>query len=870
MRKFKILINLVFAAAFLLAWGMPSYGISIKGKVAGQQGEFLPAALVEVTNVTTGRTLGTTTTLDGSFEITTEPGQFTIKISYLGYEDKILDITANQNTDLGVITLEDSAIGLQEVMVISSFARDRQTPVAISNISAEIITERLGTQEFPEILKLTPSVYATKDGGGYGDSRINLRGFDSDNIGVLINGVPVNDMESGRVYWSNWAGLSDVTSTMQVQRGLGASRLAISSVGGTINIITRSTDAQRRGSVSTALGSDGYSKQTMTLSTGLLESGWAATFSGSRSAGTRYVNGLDYEGWSYFLNVSKQLSKDHTLALTAFGAPQTHNQRYPRQLIQTYREHRDYRRYNPAMGFMNGQLYTASYNYYHKPQVSLNHYWSINDLTTLSTSAYASKSAGGGRRVYGDNANWLRFNSVDGLPYEMTKLTPNGFLDYDAVMAENALSQTGSKAIIANAVNQHDWYGVLSTLNRDFNNLKVTGGVDLRYYKGYHFYEVEDLLGGEYFLDVTASGNSRDVNRPANSLLREGDMISYHDMGEVRWGGLFAQAEYVEDKYSAFLSATLSHTGYRRTDYFIYKTNPDLYPESELENNQSDWFNFNAYSIKGGANYNISDAHNIFINGGYFTRAPFFRYAFIGYTNEFNLGVKHERVQSAELGYGYRSRFFSGNLTLYRTNWLDKALTRSIGTVLANLTGLNALHQGVEIDVVANPLPKLSVKGMASVGDWKWTDDVIADIYNEQQEYIGTFEVFSEGLMRGNSAQTTAGLSFDWEALPRVFLGLDFTHFDRLYADFNVENRTVETQRGTQAWQMPSYQVFDLNARYNFRIADLNASLVGNVNNLFDTAYIADATDGASYDYDTATVYYGFGRTWSLSFKLRF
>ncbi len=868
MRKKHFLTTLLFFAVIFLASGIQAFGVSIKGKVASPEGEFLPAALVEVQNVATGRMLGTTTSLDGSFQMNVEPGEYTIKISFLGYEDKTLTVTVRQETDLGVITLEDSAIGLQEVMVISSFARDRQTPVAISNISAEIITARLGTQEFPEILKLTPSVYATKDGGGYGDSRINLRGFDSNNIGVLINGVPVNDMENGRVYWSNWAGLSDVTSTMQVQRGLGASRLAISSVGGTINIITRSTDAQRRGSVSTALGSDGYSKQTMTLSTGLLDNGWAATFSGSRSVGTRYVEGLDYEGWSYFLNVSKQVSKDHTLALTAFGAPQVHNQRYPRQLIQTYRDHRDGRRYNPSMGYMNGQLYTASYNFYHKPQVSLNHYWSISEKTTLSTSAYASKSAGGGRRIYGDNANWLRQNSVDGLPYEMTKLTPNGYLDFDAVMAENAASEVGSKAIVANAVNQHDWYGMLSTLNRDFNNLQITGGLDLRYYKGYHYYEIDDLLGGEYYLDVTANGNSRNINRAANTLLREGDKISYHDLGEVRWAGLFAQAEYVTDQYSAFLSATASHTGYRRTDYFIYRTNPELH--TDLQDNRSDWFDFNAYSIKGGANYNISDAHHVFLNGGFFTRAPYFRYAFIGYTNEFNLGVKHERVLSGELGYGYRSRFFSGNLTLYRTNWMDKALTRTMGQVLANLTGLDALHQGVEIDFVTNPLPKLTLKGMFSLGDWVWTDDVIADMYNEQQEYIGTFEVYAGDLMVGNSAQTTAGLSLDWEALPRVFLGLDFTHFDRLYADFNVENRTVAAQKGMQAWQMPSYQVFDLNARYNFRVGDFNASLVANVNNLFDTVYIADATDGASFDYNTATVYYGFGRTWSLSLRLRF
>lgn len=866
--KSKFLIHIIIAGGLLCLFAAELTAGTIRGRVTDTGGETLPSALVQAVQEGTGRSFGTTTTLNGTFSLELEPGNYELRISYLGFVERVLSISVPRDQNLGTIELSSETIGLEEVLVVSSFARDRQTPVAVSNISAAIITERLGTQEFPEILKLTPSVYATKDGGGYGDSRINLRGFDSNNIGVLINGVPVNDMENGRVYWSNWAGLSNVTSTMQVQRGLGASRLAISSVGGTINIITRSTDVQRHGSFSSAIGSDGFARQNLTLSTGLLDNGWAATFSGGRDVGTRYIEGLDYEGWSYFLNVSKQVNPNHTLALTAFGAPQTHNQRFPRQMIQTYRDHPDGRRYNPAMGYKNGQLYTASFNFYHKPQISLSHYWSVSPETTLSTSAYVSISSGGGRRIAGDNSNWLRYNTTTGLPFEMTKLTPNGYLDFDAVMAENARSEVGSTAIVSNAINQHDWYGVLSTLSRDIDNLEITGGLDLRYYRGYHFQQIEDLLGGEYYLDVTAGGNSRNVNRAPNTLLRRGDKISYHDLGEVRWAGIFSQAEYVTDDYSAFLSATLSHTGYRRTDYFIYRTNPELH--SDLQNNVTDWVTFNAYSFKGGANYNISDEHNVFMNAGYFTRAPFFRFAFIGFTNEVNIGVKHERVSSLEVGYGYRSRFLSGNLTIYRTNWLDKALTRSIGPVMANLTGLNALHQGIELDFISNPVPKMTFKGMFSIGDWQWTDDVIADIYDENQQYIGTYEVFAGNLMVGNSAQTTAGFSLDYEVLPRLTLGLDFTHFDRLYANFNVENRTVPEERGLQAWQMPSYQVFDLSARYSFRIGDLNASIFANVNNLFDTEYIADATDGASFDYDTAIVFFGFGRTWSMNFRLRF
>lgn len=169
---------------------------------------------------------------------------------------------------------------LTEVVVKSGvvdIAKDRKTPVAVSTIKAAEIQEKLGTQEFPEILVNTPSVYVTKQGGGFGDSRINIRGFDQRNVAVMINGVPVNDMENGAVYWSNWAGLSDVTSSMQVQRGLGSSKLAISSVGGTINVLTRSSDMKEGGTFTSSFGNANYLKLQGSYNTGLLKNGFSAS-----------------------------------------------------------------------------------------------------------------------------------------------------------------------------------------------------------------------------------------------------------------------------------------------------------------------------------------------------------------------------------------------------------------------------------------------------------------------------------------------------------------------------------------------------------------------------------------------------------------
>ena len=847
LKTFATLLFVVTANLLSLAQG------TVKGIVIDAINQ---EPLIGATIVVEGTTTGVSSLLDGSFSLSVPSGKHTVIVSFIGFSEKKIEVDGKGDINLGKIELQSETVDLEEIMIVSSFVRDRQTPVAVSTIKAEVIIEKLGTQEFPEVLKSTPSVYSTAAGGGYGDGRINLRGFDSNNIGVLINGVPVNDMESGKVYWSNWAGLSDVTQSMQVQRGLGASRLALSSVGGTINIVTRSTDAKKGGSVFYGVGNDGYQKVALTLSTGLLDNGWAITASGSKTVGDGYIMGGNFDAWSYFFNISKKINSNHTLSLTAFGAPQWHNQRYTRQLIQTYRTNKDGIRYNPDMGYKNGEVYTTSYNYYHKPQISLNHNWSIAPTTTLSTSAYISLSKGGGRRVYGSQAAWLWYDRYTELPDETTKLTPDGYLDLDAVMQANKESLTGSQAIIANAVNSHDWYGMLSTLIHDIDNLKLTGGLDLRYYKGYHLYEIDDLLGGEYFL------NTSNINRPDNTLLYEGDIVNYHNLGEVGWAGLFAQAEYVTPIYSAFVSTSISETAYRRTDFFNYLDEDPM--------QQTGWKGFTAYSIKGGANYNISDAHNVFVNSGYFTRAPYMRYVYLNNLNELNDGVKHERVFSVEFGYGYRSRILSANLSLYRTNWLDKALTRSVADITANITGLNALHQGVELDFVYKPIEELDVRGMLSVGDWVWTDDVVADLFDNEQQLIATAEVFAGGLHVGDAAQTTAAIGFDYEMLPRFKVGMDFNHYDRLYSFFDVENRGDIKQKGIDAWELPSYQLLDLSLRYDFKIGTQKASIFGKVNNILDTEVIRDATDGTTHDYKTALVYFGTGRTWSISLRVKF
>lgn len=820
--------------------------------------------LIGATVMVEGTTHGCVANVNGEFSLqVNKKGNVILLFRFVGYESLTKTVNLNKNQKLGEIRMTESSVGLDEVMVSASYVTaDRSTPIAYSSIEPEALETKLGNKEFPSVLKSTPSIYTTDNGGGYGDSRVTLRGFDTDNIGVLINGVPVNGMENGKVYWSNWAGLSDVTKYMQVQRGLGASKLGLSSVGGTINIITQTTDAQMGGSVYYGIGNDGYEKMAFSASTGLLKNGWAISLSGSRTEGNGYFKGGEFLGWNYFVNVSKKINDAHRLSFTAFGAPQKHNQRGNKALIEDYRKHRDGIRMNTSYGYINGQVVPTGYGYneYHKPQISLNHFWNINDHSNLSTAVYFSKSTGGGKRVYGTDKNRLQYDYSTGRPFAETSLTPEGLIDYETVMCDNAASVNGSSVVFTMETNAHDWYGVLSTYTNNLSeSICLTAGLDGRYYKGYHYAEISDLLGGEYFID-----NNIKYREP-NRQLFVGDKVNYHNIGNVMWLGGFAQVEVTEALYSAFLSASVSDQSYRRKDegkYGAFSSNKK-FPVT------TSWQHFVPVSVKAGFNYKIGGFQNVFVNAGYVTKAPLMNNIFINNSNEVQKDAKYEKIVTAEIGYGLRIERFNLNLNGYYTKWMDKSVTKRIGDETATIPNIDAIHMGIELEASYKPCSTLDFKAMFSLGDWKWGDDVKFDLYNNQQELIGSFNAYIKDLHVGNAAQTTASLMGTWEPLPKFRIGVEWNYFGRNYADFDPTLRNNASDR-SDAWKMPEYSTLDANVSYKFKIGKVGAKFYCNANNILNKEYIADAKDGANHLAKTALVYFGNGITWSTGLKITF
>ena len=360
--------------------------------------------------------IGGVTDISGKFKIINlSEGEYSLTISYVGYIDKELKINIKRGiNNINTIRLKTSNLDLKELEVIADIVKERVTPVAATTISAKYIEENLGNQEFPEILRNTPSVYVTKEGGGFGDSRINVRGFEQNNIAVMVNGVPVNDMESGWVYWSNWSGLADVTNKMQIQRGLGASKLAIPAVGGTINILTNAAEFKKGGNVSSSIGNDGYTKYVASLSSGLSENGFAATMQLTYNKGNGYIQGTDFKSYSYFLSSTYNINKKHRVSATIIGAPQVHNRRtihnfYDSVSLATFRCPENDSlddlskgiKFNPGWGMLNGEVFSWRKNFYHKPKAFINHYWNFSEYTKLKTAAYFSLGNGGGTSARG-------------------------------------------------------------------------------------------------------------------------------------------------------------------------------------------------------------------------------------------------------------------------------------------------------------------------------------------------------------------------------------------------------------------------------------------------------------------------------------
>ena len=864
MKKMLQKLTLVALFAFITV-GLFAQG-TVKGKI---KDDMTGEPLIGATVVLDGTSTGATTDMDGIFTLDVPSGTQKIIISYVGYENVVMDVNISngETTELGKILLQGKAIGMAGLEIIADRAKERETPVAISNVSKQQLEEKLGSRDLPMVMNTTPSVYATPQGGGAGDARINVRGFNQRNVAIMINGVPVNDMENGWVYWSNWDGVADATSSIQMQRGLSAINLATPSVGGTMNILTAPAEHKLGGSAKFEVGSGSFFKTTLSGNTGLINDKFAVSASVVKKNGQGVIDKTWTDAWAYYLGAALNVNKNHRLELYVVGATQRHGQNLYKQNVAAY-DH-DFaneigvddstlisfpqadagRLYNENWGPVS-ESYTGQQawneksprdryandfinereNFFHKPLANLNWYSQWSEKVTQFTTVYYSGGKGGGTGTYGK----IQYN------YDGPSRTP----DWDATIEKNNDPEYGRQGILRNSRNNQWTIGAISKVKIDFTEkFKMQIGVDWRTAEIEHYREVRDLLGlSSFYWD----GNEFDSEGDYEKGL--GDKIAYFNTNTVDWIGGFAQAEYATEKFSLYGTGGYSMIKYNYLNHF--KKGDD---GNKLKAN-TDWIG--GYQAKGGANYNINEMFSVFANVGLISKVPIFDAVIDDGDGTVAEDPQNENFTAVEAGAIFQT--IDDKLKIkanyYYTRWNDRTLTRSVRITedvngIAFIKGLDQLHQGFELEFNYRPHRIVGIGGVASFANWTYLNDVSAQIKTYEDEIISVdVNLYTKDLKVGDAPQTQFAGWLDLYPVKGLKLQLIARHNSNHYADFNPADRDDETDR-EQVWKTPSYTVFDAHANYTLPLkGKLGVDVFFHAFNLFNTFYVQDAVDNSAYN----------------------
>ena len=838
-----------------------------------------------------GTDLGGISISDGTFSIKVDSGQYNVVASFIGYKSFTQLVDVKDDAVSVDFSLEIDAVVLSDIEVLASRA-DENTPVAYTNVGKEELEFRLGSQDVPMALSTTPSVYATQQGGGAGDARINVRGFNQRNVAVMINGVPQNDMENGWVYWSNWDGVADAAQSIQMQRGLSAVNLATPSIGGTINIITDPASYEKGGKVKQEAGDGGFLKSTINYNTGLINDKLALSGTIVRKTGDGIIDGTWTDAWAYYFGSSYQLNEDNRFELYAIGAPQRHGQNLYKQNIATYSQElagsidgydtESYAEGNkfeteagrlfnqnwaPVSSDYKGQQYWYMYganttsrynsnflnereNFFHKPLVNLNHFMTINEKTRLSSVLYWSGGSGGGTGTYG---SVKRFPAVDGNAWY--KSSPwqwdwNGEIEQNRTNIDADWSETEhrSTGILRNSINRQDTYGLISKLNYDISDeLEFQVGLDWRTAGIEHAREVRDLLGGDYYVDFA------DDNSPDGKKVGLGDEIAYHNSTTVDWLGGFVQGKYVTDKLNVYGMGGVSQIEYSYQDHFtvaneVIKADP-----------------ISTFQVKGGGLYKVNDGLSVFGNAGYVQKPPIMDNV-IYYDGTVSSDPANEVFVSTEAGLNYSAEKFAVKVSGYNMDWTDRNLTKAVTTGQGSsgdtdvifLRGVNQKHQGVELETKVHPHDKVELDFIASFGNWKFNGDADGTYqkneYNENNEVIGLktteYSYALDGLYVGDMPHTSYIIGLTLKPVKGLRLQALYKTYDKNYSDWSPSAREIEDGAAdrAQVWEAPGYSKLDLHASYRLPIKGYDISLTGHVFNALDEVFVQDAVDNSQYN----------------------
>ncbi len=921
---------LLLATLCLLAFNAFTQSIIIKGNVKA----LTPSEQVEGLQVLLEKNQATgTTDANGGFEMEVpNAGSETLIISRDGRElgRHSFQIQA-PITDLGSIELSNP--------VNDIVANDAIPTVTLTDNDFD---ENEDDFQFSSLLTASRDVFLSTASFTFGTRRFRIRGLNADDYEYYINGMPINELEAGRVAFNSWSGLNDVTRRGDAHLGLTPAYYSFGGLGGSVHINMRASQQRAQKRISFSRASISYKNRIMaTYSTGWLKNDWAFSVSGShRWADEGYIEGAFYDAWAYYASAQKKINDKHLLNLSVFGTP-TERGRASASVQEMY-DLADDNYYNPNWGYQNGKKRNARIGRFHQPMAILTHDWDIDEGSSLVTavgfqqginsssaldwynatdprpdyyrklpSYIASRSSA---EVAGQVANLLRSNKeLRQLNwhrfYDVNRDSPFTVKDANGVQG-NTVSGNLSRYIVEDRHYDSQKINFYSNLQKTLSDqFTLNGGLSYQYFKGENYKELEDLLGGDFYVDYDEfaerdfpdddGSRQNDLNHP-NRVLAEGDQFGYSYDSDIHKAGAWLQGQWGIGRWEPFLAANVSNTRFWRTGNFRNGKFPDSsFGEGEKQS-------FTNYGVKGGLTYTIDGRNYVYANATYRTRAPYFRHAYVSPRTRHQVvpDLKEVTQWGGEAGYQLRSPDVKARLTGYYLNIDNVTETSSfyhdeertfVNYIISNI---DARTTGIELGIEAKLAAGLLIHGVAAVGQRVFTSRPSATISQDndasllveaQTIYVKNFHV-----ARGPHQAYNVGLEYR----PRGYWSfwLDVSYFNKNWLSLNPVRRTEaaisldetgtdKIEQGSELWKDILWQtetdgamMLDLSARKSFKWGDYYLAFNLGLNNLLNHQdFITGGFEQYRFDFEDKDVsrfqprlYYGYGFTYYFNVSLSF
>ena len=724
----------------------------------------------------------------------------------------------------------------------------------------------------------------------FSSSFFKVRGLDSDNAILQINGVKMNKLYNGRPQWSNWGGLNDVLRNQELSNGSIPLKYNFGGILGSNNINVRASEYGEGGRITYSSSNRSYANRLMaTYNSGMLEKGWAYSLSiGRRWGNEGYQDASFYDSNSAFLSVQKIFNNKHSLNLAAIYAPNRRGKVSPNT-----QEVYDLKgtKYNEYWGWQDGEKRNSRVKRVVEPILILNHDWTIDDTSSLETSiGYQFGEMGNSRLDYAGGANpspayyqdlpSYYLADSDGPDYEGAYLAQENFINngqinwnriYDANLTNTQANLNAAYVLYEDRVDDTQ-LTVNSAYRKEINdNIKISSSINYRSLLSENFAQISDMLGGLSYSNIDFFDNLDYNLLSPNSIIYEGDKFKYHYEMNVEEISLFSMIDFSFNKFEFFIAGNLTNTIYQRNGVFDNEAN------AGNSSGEGDEISFDGYGIKVGLTYKFSGKHILDFNSAYIQKAPSIRNTFTNSRVNHNIvgtdanglinntPITEEKVMSFDANYIFRTPIFTGRLTGFYSEVKDAneisfyyadglvGFSEDSEFVQEILQGIDKKYLGVEFGVEAQIIPTVKLKGAASIGQYTYDNNPYLYLGADNNTVaVGPSNLENYKLAGG--PQKAYSFGFEYRDPDYWFIGVTSNFFTNTYVDVSPLTRTQNfylAQDGLpfndydvsiardllRQEKFDNYMVVNMIGGKSWKIDNYYVGFFASVNNILDKKY---------------------------------